>query len=233
MSRILSIEDDHQLQFLVGTALFREGLEVHYAFNGQEGYEKILSLNPDLILLDLMIPVMNGIELLKKIKSNKATADIAVIIVTAYGDHNNGVNLMETSVKALGAVEYLRKPFSIADLISKVKNTLEKFPRTNNETASTIADGELRKGVIRADPRTRCVWIKDRLVATLPRKRFELLNRLMEKSGPVSKEALLKELGYDNSQINTLEKNLQRLREDFGTEEFRIKTSTSGYELGG
>src|SRR5262249_6808447 len=107
MARILSIEDDEDEQHLIGQALFSAGYEVHYAWNGQEGYEKILSLNPDLILLDLMLPRLNGVEILKRLQQNKAAEAIPVIVITVFGDE---ANLLGESVEALGAADYLRKP---------------------------------------------------------------------------------------------------------------------------
>lgn len=229
MARILSIEDDAELQHLIGYALYANGYEVHYAFNGQEGYEKILALKPDLVLLDLMLPMMNGIDVLKKVKANRALGDIPVIVLTAYGDE---VSMLEHSVKALGALEYLRKPVGIQELLSRIRAVLAANPA---HAAAPPPDGaEVRKGAVRADPRFRTVWVNDRLVATLPHKRFGLLRLLLEASGPVSKEALLKELWGSATGINALEKAIQRLREDLGAEEGRrIQTSPAGYEIVG
>ncbi|MBI4345826.1 MAG: response regulator transcription factor, partial [Elusimicrobia bacterium] len=159
MARILSIEDDADLQHLIGLTLHSNGFEVQYAFNGKEGYEKILSMHPDLILLDLMLPGMNGIEILKAVKSNKEVRDLPIIVITAYGDD---VSMLEHSVKALGAVEYLRKPIEMSVLVSHIRRALAASPKLE------APPEEIRRGVIRADPRFRTLFINDRLVATLP-----------------------------------------------------------------
>lgn len=226
MARILSIEDDPDIQRLIGAALFPEGYEMHYAFNGQEGFEKVLLVDPDVILLDLMIPILSGIDLLKRLKSRKETQRIPVIILTAYGDEGG---MLQKSVMALGAEDYLRKPVMIDEVIARVKQVLARSPRRAAEAAKSAA---LVKGAIRADPKFRTIWIQDKLVATLPRKRFQLLALLIAAEGPVAKEDLLKSLGYGPDQINALEKTLQRLREDFGSDEARrIQTAPAGIEL--
>ncbi len=222
MARILSIEDDAELQHLIGLTLHGNGYEVHYAFTGKEGYEKILSLHPHLIILDLMLPVMNGIEVMKALKENKSVTDIPVIVITAFGDE---VSMLEHSVKALGAVEYLRKPIEMPRLLSHIKRVLESHPTREKPSA------ELRKGAVRADPRFRTVWIDDRLVATLSVKRFELLKALMEQDGEIKKDELLSKISDGESSMFALEKTIQRLREDLGTESRRIQTTFGGYEL--
>ena len=222
MARILSIEDDADLQHLIGLTLHSNGFEVQYAFNGKEGYEKILSMHPDLILLDLMLPGMNGVEILKAVKSNKEVRDVPVIVMTAYGDD---VSMLEHSVKALGAVEYLRKPLEMAVLVSHIKRAVAARPKEENQAE------DLRRGTVRADPRFRTVFINDRLVATLPSRRFQLLRALMEADGEVEKEALRQKMGGAGT-IYALEKAIQRLREDLGPDEAkRIQTTESGYKL--
>src|SRR5579885_1094949 len=97
MAKILIIEDDGDLQNMLSYALNQEKYEVHYAFNGKEGYEKILSIQPDVILLDLMMPVLNGIEVIKLVISNTLVRDIPIIVMTAHGDRPD---MLESSIKA-------------------------------------------------------------------------------------------------------------------------------------
>ncbi|MBI4422124.1 MAG: response regulator transcription factor [Elusimicrobia bacterium] len=222
MARILSIEDDADLQHLIGLTLHSNGYEVQYAFNGKEGYEKILSMHPDLILLDLMLPGMNGIEILKAVQTNKDVRDLPIIVITAYGDD---VSMLEHSVKALGAIEYLRKPLEMAMLLNHIKRALAARPK------QSPAPEDIRRGAIRADPRFRTVFINDRLIATLPSRRFQLLQTLMEASGELSKEELCQLMGGAGT-VFALEKAIQRLREDLGPEESkRIQTTETGYRL--
>ncbi|MBI5622166.1 MAG: response regulator transcription factor [Elusimicrobia bacterium] len=228
MARILCIEDDETVQHLFGRALFREGFEVHYAWNGQEGYEKVLTLAPDLVLLDLMLPVMNGVEVLRKVKENRRTQAIPVIVVTAYGDE---ADMLMHSITALGAARYLRKPVDARDLVRQVKQVLAEFPPVKGRPAAP-EQLEVRKGCLRADPRFRTLLIDDRLAATLPEKEFALLRCLLESPGSVATERLLERLGYEPRQGDALKQVVHRLREALGPDESRRVTTTSeGYEL--
>lgn len=226
MIRVLSVEDDAELQHLIGQFLFREGYEVHYAWNGHEGYQKILSLRPDLILLDLMLPIMNGVELLEKLREERIAESIPVVVVSAYGDE---VNLLGRSVKALGAADYLRKPVTANDLVACVKKVLSSRPP---EPASASELRLMSKGVVRADSRFRTVWVNDRFLANLPPKRFALLRCLMEAPGGIGREELNKRLGYASASRDPLKQDIHRLRKDFGPQEQRrIQTTAEGYEL--
>lgn len=228
MARILCVEDDSDIQHMIGQALFRDGYDVHYAWNGQEGYEKILSLNPDLILLDLVLPLLNGVELLEKLRLHKAAQDIPIIVLTSFGDE---ADMLSYSVKALGAVSYLRKPIDMPEFASLVRHTLLQFPPKSGRRSDPAAR-EFRKGAVRADVRFSTVWINDRLVATLPQKEFSLLCCLMESDGPVAREDLLRQLEYKPSAGDALKQIVHRLRESLGpNEQRRVKTVDDGYEL--
>ena len=223
MAQILSIEDDPDLQHLIGFTLHTHGYNAHYAFNGKEGYEKALSLKPDLILLDLMLPLMNGIELIKLLKANKETREIPILVITAYGDE---ANMLEHSVKLLGAVEYIKKPLEMRELLQLIKKNLLGQPRKEEPAP------DIKKGVVRADPKFRSVWIEDRLVTSLSPKEFKLLKTLLEAEGEVKKEKLIRKIWNEPAHENTLEKAIQRLREALGpVDGKRIQTTSKGYEL--
>jgi len=229
MARILSIEDDPDTHQLIGKALFQEGYDVHYAWNGKEGYEKVLKFKPDVILLDLLLPIMNGVEFMKKMRESKSTKDIPIIIVTGFGGETG---LLGDATVTQGAVAYLRKPVDVPELLNVVKQALANSP--GEAGAAAVRGREVVKGSVRADPRLATVWVNDRLIATLPRKRFALLQRLMDSPGPVPASLLLKDLGYGPSQVNALKQTLHRLRLDLGPSEGRrIRTTPEGYELVG
>ncbi len=227
MTRILSVEDDPDMQRLIGTVLFGIGYEMHYSWNGQDGYEKVLMLHPDLILLDLMLPIMSGVEVLKKVRETPACAAVAVIVVSAYGGESGA---LERSITDLGVEGYIRKPFRADDLVGSVKGVLSQFPNAHSPKKEKVRRKEAFKGAVRADPEFRTVWLNGRLVATLSPKSFEMLERLMKSSGPVSKEHLMKDLSYES--VDALKKAVQRLREELGDlHKHRIWTVPEGYEL--
>lgn len=224
MARILIIEDDGDLVQLLSLALFKSGYEAHYAFNGKEGYDKVLTLHPDLIVMDLRMPVMAGTDVLKLLTHNVQTRDIPVIVMTAYGDE---ANLLELSIKAQGARAYIRKPFQLKELVALVRRTLKESPPGESAAQPSVA-----KGAVRLDPRFRTLWINDQRVATLSEKRCELIRLLLEAKGPVKRAVLLDKVWGESGTQSGLEKTIQRLREDLGPENApRLQTRPDGYEL--
>lgn len=223
MARLLIIEDSGDLQELLSMTFFKDGYEVYYAFNGKEGYDKILAVSPDLILLDLMMPVLNGVEVLKMVAANTLLRDIPIIVMTAHGDKPD---MLEDTIMAQGVREYVRKPFELPRLKSAVRRLIEQYPRRPRPSA------QVAKGAVRLDAKLRSVWVSDRLVATLPPMRSEVLRLLLEAPGAVTREKLLREVWGADGSVAALEKTIQRLREDLGPEDARrIQTTEAGYEL--
>jgi|CXWL01.1.fsa_nt_gi DNA-binding response OmpR family regulator len=221
MPRILSVEDDPDFQHLISIALRNQGHEVHYAFTGKEGCEKTLSLNPDLVLLDMMLPVMNGVEVIKELKKHKASRDTPIIIMTAYPAE---AHFFESEVKSLGGVEYLRKPVQMAEIVATIKRLL-------GGRAAKTPFAVWKRGDMRIIPESKSVWIGNRLIASLPPKRFEILYHLMQNPGETPwQELVVKVWGKDGTK-NDLEKTIQRLRDDLGAEAYRLGTTRKGYQL--
>lgn len=223
MARILSIEDDPSIQHLVSMALNLEGHDVHYGFSGDEGYQKLFAVNPDLVILDLMLPGMSGADILKAVHSHPDLRRIPILVMTAFG--GGGSRVLEQTVRALGAVEYLEKPFRVKELIRRVKECLARHPRPAEPGR------ELSMGDVRLDARLKTVRVSDRLVATLPTLRFDLLAALARADGPVPREKLMQALWHGRGSLAALEKAVSRLRRDLGPQSFRLKTSSTGYEF--
>ncbi|MDX1607818.1 MAG: response regulator [Candidatus Spechtbacterales bacterium] len=115
---ILLVEDDPLIIRMYQNKLSADGYNVETAFNGEEGLTKIRKQKPDLILLDVMMPRMNGIEVLKNLKENDDTKDIPVIFLTNLGDNEEDIE----KAKDMGATDYLVKSeISLSDLSEKVK----------------------------------------------------------------------------------------------------------------
>ena len=120
--KILFIEDEKSFQEILGQALKQQGFEVKEALNGQDGLDLVAKFDPDLILLDLILPKLNGFEVLEKIKGNEATKNIPVIILTNLENSEDIQRVLE-----LGAFDYLVKSnYSLNEIINKVKGALIK-----------------------------------------------------------------------------------------------------------
>lgn len=122
--KILVVEDDRSVQSLISYKLKNSGFEVTLASNGAEALELLGKNTVDLILADLMMPVMSGKEFLVAVKSNDLTKDIPVVILTAKTLENEVIEGL-----ALGADDYIKKPFSPAELIARVRNVLSRVKR--------------------------------------------------------------------------------------------------------
>lgn len=123
MPRILSIEDDVDLQQVFSYVLTKKGWPVTFAYDGKDGLQKALDLKPDLILLDMMLPGLNGLEVIKALKENEPTRGIPVIVMTAYpGDEQ----FLKSTLLAMGAVEYLAKPVHVDTLLETVERLLPR-----------------------------------------------------------------------------------------------------------
>ena len=129
--KILIIEDQEDLVKGLILNLEDEGYEVDYALDGKEGLGKALKEKPDLILLDIMLPGMNGLEICKELRQNKM--DIPIVMLTAKGDEIDKVIGLE-----IGADDYISKPFSIRELLARVKAHLRREHRGSESVAEVV-----------------------------------------------------------------------------------------------
>ena len=129
--KILIIEDEEDLVKGLILNLEDEGYEVDYALDGKEGLGKALKEKPDLILLDIMLPGMNGLEICKELRQNKM--DIPIVMLTAKGDEIDKVIGLE-----IGADDYISKPFSIRELLARVKAHLRRENRGGESVAEVV-----------------------------------------------------------------------------------------------
>lgn len=121
MSKILIVDDEQDITELISYNLEREGFSTIKAFNGDKIFPIIKSQKPDLIILDLMLPGMNGLDICKGIRANPDTARLPVIILTAKGDEVDKIIGLE-----IGADDYMTKPFSVKELIARVRTILRR-----------------------------------------------------------------------------------------------------------
>jgi len=129
---IVVIEDEADIAEVIEYSLSREGFETSASLNGQEGLQFVQSVRPDLVLLDLMLPGLDGIEICRELKSDASTKSIPIIMVTAKGDESDIVLGL-----SMGADDYVTKPFSPKELIARVKAVLR---RSSGKTKSEEQD---------------------------------------------------------------------------------------------
>jgi DNA-binding response OmpR family regulator len=183
VTRILVVEDNEDLAFGLRTALENEGFEVAIAADGAAGLEQAMHGVADLIILDLMLPRMDGYRVLRSIRS--AGADVPVLVLTAKGEEANKVQAF-----SIGGDDYVTKPFGVLELIARVKALLR---RSRGKDAPPIPAIE-RFGEIEVNPASRTVYRAGRLVALAPRE-FDLLMALVRRRGAAASRAeLLREV---------------------------------------
>ncbi|ABE56736.1 two component transcriptional regulator, winged helix family [Shewanella denitrificans OS217] len=204
MNRILLIDDDHGLSELLAQLLELEGFSLTQAYDGQQGLDNALKQEFDLILLDVMLPKLNGFDLLKALRQHKQTP---VLMLTARGDEIDRVVGLE-----IGADDYLPKPFNDRELVARIRAILRRAQKPANEPRD-----ELKCGDIKLDPARQEVSCKEQLIL-LTGTEFSLLHALIKQAGElVSKETLSetvlhkKLMPFDRS----LDMHLSNLRKKF------------------
>jgi len=130
---ILVVEDEEDLRDIVIYNLDREGYKTVGVESGEEGLEHAISLKPDLVILDLMLPGMNGMDVCRKIKQGDDTKNIPIIMASAKGEEADIVSGLE-----LGADDYVTKPFSPRILLARVRSVLRRYQKDSNEDVSTL-----------------------------------------------------------------------------------------------
>ena len=222
MSKILIVEDEQQIARVLELELSFEGYETVVTHTGTDGLLAFHEQEVDLILLDVMLPEMNGLEVLKRIRKHNEM--IPVILLTAKGEIQDKVTGLD-----YGANDYITKPFEFDELLARIRVALRfstKAPQTN-EQQMTFEDLQLNE-------QTREVWRGGNLVELTPRE-FDLLVHLMKHPKLVqSREQLLNTVwGYDYfGSDRVVDNHIKKLRKALGNAGSQIKTViTKGYKL--
>lgn len=203
--KILIIEDDNSIREMLTFALEIEGFSIESVENGLDGLTKSEDFDPDLILLDLMLPDINGFEVCKKIHEKR---DIPIIMVTAKDDIVDKVLGLE-----IGADDYICKPFHIKEVIARVKKSLERVEKGVNNLNKEKTLIEIGEDTY-LDDEGRVV-IKNAMEISLRPKEYELLYLLATNKGKVfSREQLLDKIwSYDYfGDLRTVDVHIRRLR---------------------
>ena len=201
---ILIIEDEKPISDIVKFNLKREGYDIITAFDGLDGYQKGIQENVDLILLDIMLPSMNGFDVCRHIRKKSS---VPIIMVTAKEEEVDKILGLE-----LGADDYITKPFSLRELIARVKANIRRTSMPNNNSAES--DLIQHKNLV-IDTSKYSVTKND-TVLELTVREYELLKFLAVQPNQVfSREQLLKQVwGYEYyGDIRTVDVTIRRLRE--------------------
>lgn len=200
--KVLIVDDEEHIRELIKFNLKKEGYDTEVAINGVEALNIIREIKFDLILLDLMLPEIDGLEVCKEIRRNEETSDIPVMMITAKGEEFDKVLGLE-----LGADDYITKPFSIRELMARVKALLR---RSNVKKEENI----IKFGDVVVNFKTREV-IKGTQNVELTLKEFELLKLLIKNKGNIlTRELLLDKIwGYEYiGETRTVDVHIRHLR---------------------
>ena len=221
---ILVVEDDLHMRVFITTVLETSGYNATATKDGQEGIRKVKEDPPDLIILDVMMPELDGLRLCSMLKVDSLLKTVPILFLTARSDADERVKGFER-----GADDYLTKPFDNRELVARSKAILSRtFEKKNILAGKLAADG------IVLDPETHEVFIEDQLI-DLTHTEFRLLHLMMERVGRVqSRENLLVNVwNYDTDiETRTVDNHVGRLRGKMGSKGEMIKTVRGvGYKL--
>ena len=211
---ILLVEDEDEIRDLVKFNLEREGYRVSCASDGEEGLRQAFETRPDLIVLDIMLPERNGLEILRELRNEPHTKDVPVLLLTARSTELDRLLGFE-----YGADDYISKPFSVRELLARVRAVLRRSG--DGDTATTLV-----LGLLRIDLAGHEVFV-DEKKAVFTRREFDLLVFLVRHAGRVlpREELLRKVWGYDFvGESRTVDVHIRRVRVKLGKAGTLIET---------
>ena len=225
MKKILLVDDDLDIVEFLKYNLEQQNFEVIVGHNGEEALRKLID-KPDLILLDVMMPKLDGFETCKRIRENKEFENVPIIFLTAKSGEIDEINGLE-----LGASDYIQKPISPNKLIARVKSNLRKAESFNLKQSGPI---KIKYGPIEINKEKYEVFI-DGEKKVFPRKEFEVLYFFVNSPGKVfGREALLKEVWGANVYVvdRTVDVHIRKIREKLDKHADLIETVKGvGYRL--
>ncbi|NOZ07091.1 MAG: response regulator transcription factor [Chloroflexi bacterium] len=206
MAQILIVDDEPDVAKTIDRGLYRKGFQTIAVHSGVEALKSARRLRPDLIVLDIIMPNMDGLEVCRRLRSDPVLSDIPILFLTAKGKIDDKIE----GFKA-GADDYLAKPFHLEELSLRVRALLRRsMPRTVTELPTSLQVGDLQ-----LDSRTFEVRVKDRKALLTPVE-FDLLYHLMSNAGQVfSSERLLQEVWdfpYDTGSPDLVRMHIRNLR---------------------
>lgn len=222
--KILIVEDENDILQLVKLYLEKEGFRTVAAMTGAEALKQVKAEKPDLIVLDLMLPILDGLEVCKRLRSSPETAMLPIIMLTAKAEESDTVVGLE-----LGADDYVTKPFSPKTLVARIKALVRRLERQPGQEAA-----QYQYGPLTLNPARHEVSINKQEVA-LTAKEFGLLEHLLRHPGRVlTREVLLNAVwGYDYyGTTRTVDVHVRRLKQKLPLlEEAIVSVKSLGYKL--
>jgi len=221
-AKILLIDDETSIHNVVTAYLKAEGYEFMSAMDGPEGLKAAGTFKPDVIILDVMLPGMDGIELLANLRRD---SNVYVIMLTARTEETDKIVGL-----SVGADDYLTKPFSPRELIARIKSALRRLQSVSNPTDTPPI---LSFAHIRIDQAARRVWVEDRLI-DLTAVEFDVLLALAQHQSMVlSREQLLEKVwGYDFfGDTRVVDVHIGHLRQKLGDDRFIETLRGVGYRF--
>ena len=204
---ILVVDDEHDLLDLLEYNLKKEGFKVYLADNGEKGINLAQKHQPDLVLLDVMMPEMSGFEVCEALRQDANIKRLPIIFLTAKDDEASEVEGL-----TIGADDYITKPISTVKLVTRIKALLRRYEETEE------FEDQLRALDLVID-RDRYIVVRGAEEFQLPRKEFELLYFLMSRQGKVlDRQTLLNNVWGDNIYVvdRTVDVHVRKIREKLG-----------------
>jgi len=222
-SKILIVEDEPSLVEVLSYNLQREGYEVAVAKEGREGLRKAQTHLPDLVILDLMLPGLSGLDICRELRASPRTAGVSILMLTAKGEESDQIVGF-----AVGADDYVTKPFSVKVLLQRIKVLLRRA--TNPEPQGDV----LESSGIRLDKRAHQVTVKTQPVSLTPTE-FRLLETLMKQPGRAFTRHDLMDAAVGDAIVleRTIDVHIKSLRRKLAESGDRIETVRGvGYRFG-
>ena len=219
--KVLIIDDEEKILNLVTSYLEREGYEIFTAQDGLEGLKLSKKVNPDIIVLDIMLPGMDGLELLSQIRRE---SNVYVIMLTAKTEETDKIVGL-----SVGADDYVTKPFSPRELTARIKAALRRLKLSGQEIEKDI----LSYNTIKMNLGSRKIWIKDKLIE-LTAMEYDLLRALAVHPGLVlSREQLLEKVwGHDYfGELRVVDVHIGHIRQKLGDDRYIATVRGVGYRF--
>jgi len=222
---IIVIEDEKDILDILEYNLKREGFKVSTSSDGKVGLKMIRQDKPDLLLLDIMLPEIDGLEICRILKSESSTRAIPIIMVTAKEEESDVILGL-----GLGADDYVSKPFSPKELIARIKAMLRRANEKNETSSSSV----ITLGPLKIDPEQFSVKLSDQIL-NLTRTEFRILHKLASQPGRVfSREQLIQDAMGEHVVVSdrNIDVHIRAIRKSLGDHQNLVETVHSvGYRL--